>query len=119
MKALVLLLITFFAVSSFAYPVQFLKNSRLPKQLQTLTAQTLAYDCPGLINSDSTVEEQETVSSRNDEYGFMYSTSLKITNHSSYKYMPKTVPMTILSSIYSGQYNINSYRSRICNSINN
>lgn len=117
MKALALLFVTFCAASSFAQPVQFLKNSQLPKQLQVLAAQTLAYDCSGLIESDSTVEEQETEISKTAQYETDYTTSFKITFYTSYKYMPKTISMTVFSSNYKGDYTVNSFKSRVCSSI--
>jgi hypothetical protein len=114
MKVLALL-VTFLGTACFAQPVHFLSDSRLPVELQTLIAQELAYSCPSLIKSNSTLNEIKTRAFQNNDLETDYETYLLITMESGIR--PPT-QMRVLTSIYKGENRVNSYKSNgICNSI--
>lgn len=119
MKTLAIIIVTFCAASSFAQPIRFLKNSKLPKQLQALVSETLAYNCPGLVKSKWEINEEKTVSSKDTgNYLSEYKTYATITEYDSDGYHPTYSSMYILTSIYKNEKPMVSIRSNgICNTI--
>jgi len=120
MKVLAIFIVTFCAASSFAKNIQFQKDSQLPKELQTLVAQYIAYNCSNLVKSNWTISEDKTEVSNSDKYEVDYETSATITKYDSNDSHPTYAPMYIQTAIYKGESSVVSIKSNgICNSVDN